>query len=119
MAEDEATPAQAGPGGKRTGVLNLRAQGAKTSYANLAVLTTTREEVVMHFGINVNPPTSEGEVNVEVTDRIIMSYPAAKRLAITLGNLIQRYESKQGVIDVGRQPPVAPQADATRPGADV
>ena len=42
-------------------------------------------------------------IDPEVTDRVIMSYPSAKRLAITLSNVIQRYESSRGVIDVGRQ----------------
>jgi aromatic ring-opening dioxygenase LigB subunit len=88
---------------QQRGTINLVAQNAKTSYANLAVLTTTPEEVVLNFGINVTPMTQDRKVNVEITDRIIMSYPSAKRLAITLGNVVKRYEEKVGVIDVGSQ----------------
>ena len=87
-------------------VLNLRQDRAQTSYANLAMITSTPEEVVLHFGINVSPPTRDRQVNAEITSRVIMSYPSAKRLALTLGNVIQRYEAQKGVIEVGR--PAAP-----------
>jgi hypothetical protein len=93
---------------ERRGVLNLHYERAQTAYANLAVLTSTREEVVLNFGINVNPPTPQREVNAEISNRIIMGYPSAKRLAITLGNVIQRYEARYGVIDVAPPEPPAP-----------
>ena len=86
---------------ERRGVLNMRTQGATTNYANMAVVTTTPEEVVLNFGINVSPPTPQREVNVEISNRIIMSYSSAKRLALTLGNVLQRYEARRGPIDVG------------------
>ena len=92
------------------GTLNLRQDRAETNYANLAMLTSTPEEVVLHFGINISPPTPERQVNAEITTRVVMSYPSAKRLALTLGNVIQRYESQRGVIDVGRT--AAPQPEA-------
>ena len=103
--ENESSRTQPGAEEERRCVLNLRYDRAQTSYANLAVLTSTREEVILNFGVNVNPPTPQREVNVDVTSRIIMTYPSAKRLAITLGNVIQRYEARHGVIDV--TPPVA------------
>jgi hypothetical protein len=34
-----------------------------------------------------------------------MTYPSAKRLAVTLSNLIKRYEARNGLIDIA--PPVA------------
>ncbi len=95
---------------ERRGVLNLNYARALTSYANLAVLTSTQEEVILNFGVNVNPPTARNEVNVEITNRIIMSYPSAKRLALTLGNIIQRYEARNGVIAVGPAEGAAPDA---------
>lgn len=92
---------------ERRGVLNMRTQGATTSYANMAVVTTTPEEVVLNFGINVAPPTPQREVNVEIVNRVIMTYASAKRLALTLGNVLQRYEARRGPIDVGGRPPEA------------
>jgi hypothetical protein len=115
MADEGMITPQEGAEGEaeQRGTLNLVAQDAKTSYANLAVLTTTPEEVVLNFGINVTPMTQDRKVNVEITDRIIMTYASAKRLAITLGNVVKRYEEKVGVIDVGSQ--AAPSGPAAQP----
>ena len=116
MPENEETPAQSDSEEQRRSVLRLRFDRAETSYANLAVLTTTPEEVVLNFGVNVTPLTAERQVNVEVSNRIIMSYPSAKRLALTLGNVIQRYEASRGVIELGRQPASVSQSQAHEVG---
>ncbi len=87
-------------------VLNLTIDNPETIYANLAVITATAEEVVINLAVNVNPPAAGGELNVAVTNRVIMSYSSAKRLAMALGNVIRRYEDAGGII------PVAPQAAA-------
>ena len=104
MADEEAVQAQPSAEEQRN-VLNMRFERAQTSYANLAVLASTPEEIVINFAVNVAPPTAEHQVNVEISNRIVMSYPSAKRLAIALGNVIQRYENARGVIPV--QPPAA------------
>jgi len=95
-------------------VLRLRYDKANTAYANLAVVTTTPEEVIMNFGVNAMPPSQEKEINIEISDRIIMTYSSAKRLAITLGNIIQRYEQAHGVINLGGPPPAAPAGDGSK-----
>ncbi|MHC4481451.1 MAG: DUF3467 domain-containing protein [Planctomycetota bacterium] len=107
MSDDEIVAPRPESEEDRRGVLNLITERAQTSYANLAVLTSTPEEIVLNFGVNVNPITESREVNVEITNRIIMSYPSAKRLALTLGNVIQRYESRNGVIELRRPEPPA------------
>ncbi len=85
-------------------VLNLTIDNPATVYANLAVITATAEEVVINLAVNVGPPAAGGEINVAVTNRVIMSYPSAKRLALALGNVIRRFEDAAGTI------PIAPQA---------
>jgi hypothetical protein len=106
MPEDTDARSPENANEERRGVLNLRTQGSTTTYANIAVVTTTPEEVVISFGINVNPPGPQREVNVEILNRTIMTYPSAKRLALTLSNVLQRYEARRGPIDVGgRQEP--------------
>jgi len=112
--QKEASTPQAG-GEEQRRVLNLRTQGAQTHYANLAVVSTTPEEVVLAFGINVTPPSAEQQVNVEIVSRVIMTYPSAKRLALTLGNVLQRYENQHGPIDVGG---AQPQGRPQQGGAD-
>ena len=100
MPDEQAPQTQPAEGDQEgRGVLRLRQDRADTTYANLTLVTTTPEEVVVNFGVSVMPPTPNREVNAEVTDRVIMTYASAKRLAITLGNVIQRYEAAKGVID--------------------
>ena len=93
-------------GQRQTSTLRLRYDKAETNYANIAIVTSMPEEVIMNFGVNAMPPTPQREVNIEISQRVIMNYASAKRLAITLGNIIQRYEAARGVINV--QPPSQP-----------
>jgi hypothetical protein len=111
MAKDRVNAGEETQGQDQRGVLRLRSEKAVTSYTNFTMVTSTPEEVVINFGLNVMPPSPQREVNVEITDRIVMTYPSAKRLAITLGQIIQRYEQTRGVIDLGR----APAGDAQAP----
>jgi len=110
---DDKTPEQ--PQAQQN-TLRLRYDKATTAYANLAVVTTTPEEVIMNFGINAMPPSQEKEINIEISDRIVMTYASAKRLAITLGNIIQRFEGANGVINLGPQTPA--QVPAQAPDAE-
>ena len=78
----------------------------KSSYANVCNVASTREEVVLLFGINQAWHGGQQEVTVQLTDRIILTPFAAKRLSILLGNLIQQHESRFGALSV----------DVNRPG---
>ena len=60
--------------------------------------------MILNFGVNAVPPTPEREMTLDINNRIILSYPSAKRLALTLGSLISRYEEVHGVIQVPRRP---------------
>ncbi|MBT8447585.1 MAG: DUF3467 domain-containing protein [Gammaproteobacteria bacterium] len=72
----------------------------KNTYANVCNVTSTREEVVLLFGINQAWERGQSELEIELTDRIIMSPFAAKRLVTLLGNLMNEYESRYGALDV-------------------
>jgi len=50
-------------------------------------------EVVLVFGINKAWERNAGEVHVQLTDRVILSPFAAKRLMMLLNNVIQQYEA--------------------------
>ena len=41
------------------------------------------------------------QVLIKVADRVIMSYPTAKRLANSLGQLVKRYEQQFGEVPMG------------------
>ena len=73
------------------------ATNLKSSYANFASANSTREEVVLNFGMNQTWDRNEGpEFEVELSHRIAMSPFAAKRLALLLGNLVAEYEKRHG-----------------------
>ena len=82
-----------------------------SAYANVCNVSSSREEVVLVFGVNKAWERTAGEMQVKLTDRVILSPFAAKRLTMLLNNVIQQYEARFGVLDLGipRQgEPVAP-----------
>jgi hypothetical protein len=74
--------------------------GMKSSYANVCNVTSTREEVVMLFGVNQAWNRGQKEVTIQLTDRIIVSPFAAKRLAILLEGVVKEYEKRFGALNV-------------------
>ncbi len=72
----------------------------RSTYANVCNVSSTREEVVVVFGTNQAWQGKEQEVTVDLSDRIIMSPFAAKRLSLLLQNVIAQYESRFGTLDV-------------------
>jgi hypothetical protein len=70
----------------------------KSSYANVCNVTSTREEVVMLFGINQAWNRGQKEVTIQLTDRIIISPYAAKRLATLLEGVVKEYEKRFGTL---------------------
>ena len=68
----------------------------KSSYANVCNVASTREEVVFLFGVNQAWHAGQREIPVQLTDRVIMSPHAAKRLSILLENVLREYENRFG-----------------------
>ena len=69
-----------------------------SSYANVCNASGTREEVVLFFGISNPSQTGEPQVEVKLSQRVIMSPFAAKRLAGLLNNVIAQYEQRWGTL---------------------
>jgi hypothetical protein len=72
----------------------------KSAYANVCNVTSTREEVVMLFGINQAWNRGQKEVTIQLTDRIIISPYAAKRLVTLLDGVVKEYEKRFGALNV-------------------
>lgn len=98
----------------------------KTSYANAFRTNGTAEEVMLDFGLNVVGPgaaqaaqaaqgaqgaqaaqparpadqPAQPDIIFRVSERIIMNYYSAKRLAITLSQLIRRHEEQFGELEL-------------------
>jgi hypothetical protein len=58
---------------------------------------STREEVVLMFGAC---QAGTKEVTVQLTDRIILSPHAAKRLSLLLTNIVKQHEERFGQINI-------------------
>lgn len=76
--------------------------GMKTSYANVCNVASTREEVTLLFGTNQTWHSGQPEVSVRLSDRIILSPFAAKRLSMLIGNVVNEYEKRFGTLSIDR-----------------
>ena len=76
-----------------------------SAYANVCNVTSTREEVVLNFGVNKAWERGQQEMEIELSNRIILSPFAAKRLNLMLDKLIKEYESRYNELklEVGGQ----------------
>ena len=100
-------PEKSGPTSidQRTGALpkvRWDDSGMKTSYANVCNVASTREEVTLLFGTNQTWHSGQEEVSVRLSDRIILSPFAAKRLAVLIGNVVTEYEKRFGALSIER-----------------
>ena len=86
---------------KPTGVPTIRWDDSKmrSGYANVCNVSSTREEVTLLFGTNQAWRSGQKEVGIELTDRIIVSPYAAKRLSRLLTGVIAEYEKRFGTLD--------------------
>jgi hypothetical protein len=75
--------------------------GITNAYANVCNVSSSREEVVLVFGMNNAWERDASEVHVKLNSRVILSPFAAKRLALLLDNVIKQYEARFGAMDVG------------------
>jgi hypothetical protein len=71
-------------------------QNLKSSYANFCNATSTREEVVLNFGVSNNWERTPQDMEIELAHRIVLSPFAAKRLSGILSKLVGEYESRYG-----------------------
>ncbi len=68
-----------------------------TSFVNVVNVLNTREEFMLMLGTNQTWNSLDSdEVVVELSNRIVMTPYAAKRLMLLLQNRISEYESKMG-----------------------
>ncbi|MBX3378706.1 MAG: DUF3467 domain-containing protein [Phycisphaeraceae bacterium] len=65
-----------------------------TTYANTIRTTNTQDEVILDFGLNVPQQGQDGQqaIHFGIGSRVVMNWNGAKRLAMTLSELVRRYE---------------------------
>ena len=105
MAEelDPNTSSTAAPAGQQQVQVLVDERDMKTLYANAYRIHTAEQEAVVDFGFNMpNPNAQPGQQQVllKVTDRVVISYVTAKRLMLSLQQLVKRFEQQFGEIPV-------------------
>ena len=95
MAEEKAKPTKAKA---PTGVPTIRWDDSKmrSVYANVCNVSSTQEEVTLLFGTNQAWRSGQKEVAIELSDRVIVSPHAAKRLSRLLNSVVTEYENRFG-----------------------
>ena len=63
--------------------------------------TSSREEVVLVFGMNNAWERDASGVRVKLNSRVILNPFATKRLSMLMDSVVKQYESRFGVMDVG------------------
>ena len=95
MSDDQATPENPGT------AIHWDDSNLTVSYANVVTTTATREEVSLLFGTHKNwAGQPSKELVVGLSDRIILSPFAAKRLLQVLGKTLEDYEARYGEVNI-------------------
>lgn len=92
--------AQDAPGPNQTKVIWDDAS-MSTTFANVVNVLSTREEMAVLFGTNQTWNALETkELTVQLSNRIVLTPYAAKRLMLLLTNRIRDYESRFGTLNL-------------------
>lgn len=81
--------------------VNWHANQMKSTYANIGTATASREEFFLLFGSHQNwhgSAREKTEADVDLTQRIVMSPFAAKRMALILAQTVKAYEERFGEV---------------------
>ena len=83
--------------------LRIDEKNLRCSYANAFRTNGSAEEVIVDFGLNLAVPAQQGgtpEILFQVDERIVSNYFSAKRLALTLWQIIRRHEEQFGELQL-------------------
>lgn len=92
-----AAPNAAPPEAERR--LQLDTSMMKSSYCNVCNATSTREEVVLNFGLNQSWDRPGEDMHIQILHRIILSPHAANKLLDVLGSLMEEYQKRHGPLE--------------------
>lgn len=93
VAAPQPETAAAPPPGAR---VRWKTDNVKSSYANFCNASSTREEVVLNFGVSHDWERQPQNMEIELSHRVVLSPFAAKRLSQLLSKLVGEYESRYG-----------------------
>jgi hypothetical protein len=76
----------------------------QSTYANVCTVGSTREEIVLLFGVNQAWQNGQAEVRIELLQRLILNPHAARRLLALLGNVVSEHEKRFGPLEAVASP---------------
>jgi hypothetical protein len=85
--------------------LRIDQRNLTAAYSNAFRTNATADEVIIDLGLNQIVPAGPGadgksnvaaEMQFDITHRVILNYYTAKRLAITLGQIVRKHEERFG-----------------------
>lgn len=79
--------------------VSFNTSNLKSTYCNVCNGSSTREEVVINFGVNDSWDQNRSKIEVDLEHRIVMSPHAAKRLADMMNRLILEHEQRYGKLE--------------------
>lgn len=92
---------QAVPGESRTRTAAVEWNDGKmaTDFANVVNVQGTREQIELFFGTNRTwNIEADGPLRVDLSNRLILTPLAAKRLSVILTRVLREYEQRHGVL---------------------
>ncbi|MFP4144185.1 MAG: DUF3467 domain-containing protein [Phycisphaeraceae bacterium] len=121
MAEEVTRPAGEAAGQRQVG-LRIDESKLNTNYINAFRSHMTAEELIIDMGMNLTETVRQREgdgeervasITFKATDRLVMNYYTAKRLALMLSETVRRHEQQFGELELNasdRRTQPAPQA---------
>lgn len=82
--------------------LKWDASNISSAYANVCNVNSTQEEMVLLFGVNDAWDAEQGELTIQLANRVVMSPYAAKRLSTILNSVITGYEERFGELKLAQ-----------------
>jgi hypothetical protein len=89
---------------KRTSTVEWNDEAMQTTFANVVNIQGTREQIEFFFGTNRTWDANRvSPMRVDLTNRLIMTPYAAKRMHQILTGVLREYEARHGVLKVDDQ----------------
>ena len=103
MSETQGNSASETSGAARpasVATVNVSTDKLTSSYCNVTTVNSTREEVVLSFGLNQDWDRASPELQIALLKRIVLSPRGAKRFQQRLAQVLGEYEKRYGELQV-------------------
>jgi hypothetical protein len=100
---DVAAAKDTADGAPRAASVQWHDEDMRTHFANVVNVQSTREQFDLFFGTNRTWNIKDQDaVAVDLSNRLILTPFAAKRLWSVLGNVLREYETRHGKLELDR-----------------